>query len=165
MRKFICFLGIATCSFATATEIDPPRIKTDQPSQIKTSFIPYVQLAYGVLPGAGCSVRIQKAYLGLQFDANAAIFIAPGVGEVTLSPLFYLQAKSDRNWNYGGWNLGIGGGLGYWHGFNDREFSPVFPFFVGYQGQKYFFSATVHPLDRGKSWQKWVPSVKYGWCF
>lgn len=139
-----------------------PRFRNDEPSQIKTVFVPYLQLAYGVIPGAGCSVRFQKVRFGLQIDANMATVVTAGVREATLSALFYPQAKQERE---GGWNLGIGGGIGQWHGSNDGGLLPVFPFFAGYQGSKYFVSVSIHPLDRVKPWQKWVPSVKYGWCF
>ena len=88
MRKFIYFWGVATCSFLAATETVSLELKNDQLSQIKTSFIPYLQLAYGVVPGAGCSIRVQKAYLGLQFDANAATVVTAGVREVTMAGAF-----------------------------------------------------------------------------
>jgi hypothetical protein len=155
----IVFL-VAACNFAEAIEL-----KKGRPSPVKISFIPYLQLAYGVLPGPGCSVRVQKASFGLQLDANAGTLVLAGVREVTLSLLFYPWTKPDLDWSYTGWNLGIGGGMGHWYADNGSKSLSVFPFFVGYQGQKHFFSVSIHPLDRVELWAKWIPTVKYGWCF
>lgn len=167
--RLILFLFLILClqrNYANELILERSNIS---PLQTKTLWIPYVQLAYGVLPGVGCSFRVQKGPLGMQLDANAGTIAIGGVNEVSASLIFYPWAKQKHVW-MGKLNIGVGAGMSYWYTLSSGDASPVFPFLLGYQGEKIFFGLVIHPLDHPESWlddtwQKWVPSVKYGWCF
>ncbi len=131
----------------------------EKSSEMKFTVIPYLQLTL-VMPGVGCSARMQRKYLGLQLDANASSMMGmAGVEKITISGIVFPWPKQANNPNYGGWNITFGIGAGHIYGDNDGRSSIAFPLALGYQGQDLFFSCESDPVFF------WLPTLKYGWVF
>lgn len=93
MKLLLSFIFLTTCIFTENVQNVSFQIKKDPGNWIEVSYIPYIQLAYAGAPGAGCCIRGQRRYLGLQFDANMGVSIGAAAREATISAIFYPWAN------------------------------------------------------------------------